>query len=171
METLLPGLLRWFEQKEDYFSVFAQQDTRLEGWFKGELLLFFEKQKQQEVISQYQCEVQPPHSSKRIDFKIDLQNQEYWLELKVLSISQAKTKRGLPFYFGEGKGLVKDFGKLENFTTLPHKWVLAFVYPLRNIEEWHSQTKQLPADWPRWHQVTERILTTECLLSLWQYQL
>jgi hypothetical protein len=171
METLLPDLQRWFQQKSDYFSVFAQQDTRLEGWFKGELLLFFEKQKQKEVVIKYQCEVQPPHSPERIDFKIDLQNQEHWLELKVLSIGRVKTKRGLPFYFGEDRGLVKDFKKLENFTTLPHKWVLAFVYPLRNIEEWHSQIKQLPADWPHWQQVTEHILPTECLLSLWQYQL
>jgi len=41
MEVLLPHISRWFLDKHEHFTAFAQADSRIEGWFKAELLVLF----------------------------------------------------------------------------------------------------------------------------------
>lgn len=165
MEILLPNLQSWFEQKREYFAVFTQHDSRVEGWFKGELLLFL---KQQEGVN-YQCEIHAPHSKKRVDFQIIFENQVHWVELKALTIGQAKGQRDLAFYFRDNdKGLIKDFRKLDRLVNLPHKWVLAFVYPTPAIQKWQNQIKNLPADLHHWQSVTAPQQSSHFFISLWK---
>jgi hypothetical protein len=43
MQALLPEIRAWFERKRKHLLAFAELDCRVEGWFRGELLLFFTK--------------------------------------------------------------------------------------------------------------------------------
>jgi len=43
MNRLLPYLQDWFLQKEEHFVAFANADSRLEGWFKAEMLVLLNR--------------------------------------------------------------------------------------------------------------------------------
>ena len=43
MEVLLPHISKWFLDKQEHFTAFAQADSRIEGWFKAELLVLFNR--------------------------------------------------------------------------------------------------------------------------------
>jgi len=58
METILEEIKKCFldKDKQKYFSVFAEADTRIEGWFKAELIFLLnelKKQKRVETSSWY----------------------------------------------------------------------------------------------------------------------
>ncbi|MCS7272552.1 MAG: hypothetical protein NZ550_00195, partial [Fimbriimonadales bacterium] len=151
MELLLPHIWDWFRQKQDYFEVFAAADSRLEGWFKAELLMLLTQLTKQGVIEGFEREanIPTPASGKRaqVDFRIFAHGQEHLCEMKALCISRAAgTPRSLQFYFrDDGLGLLKDFRKL-NALGHPSKWVLAFVYPAPQPIEWNHVVEALPND-------------------------
>ncbi|HRJ41777.1 MAG: hypothetical protein KJZ86_18365, partial [Caldilineaceae bacterium] len=43
MEILLSHISEWFLNKREHFAAFAQADSRIEGWFKAELLVLFNR--------------------------------------------------------------------------------------------------------------------------------
>ena len=80
MEEILQNIRDWFLAKEDYFRVFAQADTRLEGWFKAELIFLFNDLRAKKVIDRFVREPKfsGPTGRKQIDFTITL-NREFHL--------------------------------------------------------------------------------------------
>ncbi|MCX7925974.1 MAG: hypothetical protein N2554_09220 [Fimbriimonadales bacterium] len=86
MEPLFPHIWDWFRQKRDYFEVFAAADSRVEGWFKAELLMLITLLTKQGVIEGFEREanIPVPASSKRVqvDFRIFAHGQEHLCELK-----------------------------------------------------------------------------------------
>jgi hypothetical protein len=140
MEVLLPYISKWFVDRQEYFAAFAQADSRIEGWFKAELLVLFNRLVVDQVIEKFEREanILSPKDGKRkqVDFRLQIQGQEHLCELKALCISQAAgTPRNLHFYFRDDHiGLVKDFKKLDEIA-VPNKWVIAFVYPAPDSKE------------------------------------
>ena len=115
MQVLLPHISKWFLDKREHFTVFAQMDSRIEGWFKAELLVLFNRLLANEVIEKFDREanVLSPKDGrrKRVDFRLHIQGQDHACELKALCISQAAgSPRNLCFYFRDNHvGLIKDF--------------------------------------------------------------
>lgn len=136
METLTKYIKFWFLKKQNYFQSFARNDVRVEGWFKGELLVLFEELKKQGVIGDFSREVnvrnnqQNDQSRIQVDFKVKIDQTEHLCELKAMCISQAQnTPRNLAFYSRDDDvGIIKDFKKL-NLVGNPNSWVLGFIYP------------------------------------------
>jgi hypothetical protein len=54
MEVLLPHTSRWFLDKQEHFTAFAQADSRIEGWFKAELLVLFNRLVAEKVIENFE---------------------------------------------------------------------------------------------------------------------
>lgn len=159
MEVLINNISNWFLNKQEYFKVFAQVDSRIEGWFKAELLILFNRlvEDQKLEIFEREANVPSPKDGKRkqIDFRLHIQGQEHLCELKALCISQAAgTPRNLQFYFKDDHlGLIKDFKKLDEIAS-HRKWVIAFVYPTPDLKAWSKAVASLPSTLRHWRPIT-----------------
>lgn len=159
MDILFPLLSGWFLDKQEHIMAFVQADSRVEGWFKAELLVLFNRLVKSRAIEKFEREanVTSPKNGKRkqVDFRLYLQGQEHLCELKALCISQAAgTPRNLHFYFRDDHiGLIKDFKKLDEIG-YPNKWVVGFVYPAPNPKEWNNAVASLPVSLRHWKPIT-----------------
>lgn len=159
MEILLSHISEWFLNKREHFAAFAQADSRIEGWFKAELLVLFNRLVTSRVIQDFEREANLPspkdRKRKQVDFRLQIMGQEHLCELKALCISQAAgTPRNLRFYFrNDHVGLIKDFKKLDEIGN-SNKWVLAFVYPSPDSKEWGNVVASLPSTLRHWKPVT-----------------
>lgn len=175
MECLLPEIEQWFAAKSEHLSVFAGADCRLEGWFKGELLVLLSRLRSRGVISGFERELNLPLAAPgkrfQIDFKIQIGAEEHLCELKALCISQsAGTPRNLKFYFRDDHvGLIKDMRKLATLAA-PNKWLVAFVYPMPPTEAWAAAIGSVPAALAHCRPVNGPTNTTSGLfVSLWRF--
>jgi hypothetical protein len=158
LNVLLPIMRDWFGRKRPYVECFARWDTRVEGWFKGEMLMLLEKMKQRRVIGSLERErlVHTPEGRLQIDFVIGMDDSEHLCEVKVLCTSQAlRTPRNLRFYFREdGVGLIKDLRKLDSLES-ENCWAVAFVYPAPSTDRWREAIGWLPPDLSHWRCLTK----------------
>jgi hypothetical protein len=158
MEAIIQNIRDWFLSKKEHFEVFAEADTRLEGWFKGELIVLFNSLLQRGVIEKFEREpkIDTPAGRKQIDFIISLNGESHLCELKALCISQAAgTPRNLHFYFREDNvGVIKDFRKLESLSG-KNKWVIGFIYPNPKYEHWVKEISSLSDDLKHWKCITD----------------
>ncbi len=173
MEVLFPHISRWFLDKQEHFTVFAQADSRLEGWFKAELLVLFNRLVASQAIEKFEREakVSSPKDGRRrrVDFRLHIRGQEHLCELKALCIQAARTGRDLRFYFRDNDvGLIKDFKKLDEIGS-PNKWVVAFVYPAPDSKVWSNAAASLPSTVRHWRPVTNPIDFPNWLyIALWK---
>lgn len=172
MVRLLPAVSDWFAGKEGHLSVFAETDCRLEGWFKGELLVLFTTLRRTGLLTQFEREVNMPLPAGRaqVDFLLQVGDEVHLCEVKALCISRAAgTPRNLHFYFRDDHvGLLKDMRKLEPIAAA-NKWLLAFVYPSPERSDWQDAVGSLPSDLAHWKPVVSPSDERAGLfISLWQ---
>lgn len=174
MEVILESIRDWFLAKRDYFIAFAEADSRLEGWFKAELLLLFPKLIQRRLLDnfdrEYNVNVLP--GRKQIDFRLITRGEIHFCEVKAMCISQAAgTPRNLAFYLRDDHvGLIKDFKKLD---AIPDgiKWVLGFVYPNPGVTRWSEAVESLAVSLKHWRCLTNPEEYPEYLfISVWRSQ-
>ena len=155
METIIDNLREWFLPRKEYFDIFIKNDTRVESWIKAELLVLLSRLVTERVVDSFERE--PSFYDKQgnrmqIDFSVTINGIVHFLELKALCTSQSKgTPRNLSFYFRDNNvGLIKDFKKLDAIGAR-NKWILAFVYPRPDIENWRLFTSKIE----RWKCLTK----------------
>lgn len=172
MEKILQNVQDWFLSNKEYLEVFAQRDSRLEGWFKGELLLLLNRLKHDGIIEDFKQEVKCPNRSGRrsmVDLEISVSDGKYLCELKALSISQTDSKRNLNYYFKEDNaGIINDFKKLN---TIPNKnkYVIAFIYPNPGNELSIDKVLSLPRNLRHWQRITDQSNFPDFLfISVWR---
>ena len=176
IDSLLPHVDNWFLPKKDYFQAFATADSRIEGWLKGEMFVLLNTLSKQGVIASYEREFNIPTSKgpktrRQIDFRIHLQGQAHLCELKALCISQmAGTPRNLDFYFRDDEvGIVKDLKKLDDLPSREKKWVLGFVYPSPDPNEWSKTITSLSGVLDHWRCLTNpNQYQPHLFISLWR---
>jgi hypothetical protein len=148
MDKLLQEIRGHFDQFEknreaNYFSVFADNNAMLEGWFKGELLYLFTRKKL-DFKCEKQFDVPGGKRPRRVDFSIKINGEENMVETKVLMLAQDKKhpRSRLHFYFGKDY-IPKDIDKLTGLnskeTKNAKKWILAFIYPNPNRDELNDE--------------------------------
>lgn len=171
MDTLLSRISDWFLKKEDWLRIFARHDSRVEGWFKGEMLVCLEQLRNGEHIDEFEREFTVGakgwgvQGQLKIDFRIRRGGQDQLCELKAMCISQAYgTGRDLDFYFRpkENKGLTKDFLKLATLASGQPLWILSFLYPAPSRQDWDLALR-------KWEKVISpwRCLTTPASYPDW----
>jgi hypothetical protein len=157
MEAILESIRDWFLAKQDYFTAFAEADSRLEGWFKAELLLLFPKLVQNKLLDEFYREygVKTPSGQKKIDFCLVTREGINFCEVKAMCVSQAAgTPRNLAFYLRDDNvGLIQDFKKLDAIPS-GNKWVLGFVYPNPGKTQWSVVAEFLPVSLQHWQCTT-----------------
>lgn len=157
MEGFILHIKKWFTKKQEYFESFARNDTRVESWFKAEMLVLFEQCKSIGLIEGFKRELNISTENgrrKMVDFKVTSGGKDNLCELKAICISKKDTSRNLKFYFrNDDVGLIKDFKKLEVLKGY-NKWVFAFIYPKPQKPDWEYVIKSLSETNPMWHCVT-----------------
>jgi hypothetical protein len=179
MDRIIAHINDWFQSKKTHFTIFAEHDSRLEGWFKAELLVLLEDLKKQGIVTGFKREVKTYLQSKarrQVDFSLtfeeistnDVADVRQWCELKALCISRKNTNRGISFYFRDDKlGLPGDFRKLNELPQR-HKWVIAFIYPPPSQEEWDAVKKIIPEDLKEWRCLTNPVENEAVFVSVWK---
>ncbi len=171
MESILGNIKEWFLGREHVIRIFAEHDSRVEGWFKGEMLGCLDGLYRRHMVDEFEREFTVGEKGwgkmhqQKIDFRIRIQQEDYLCELKAMCISQTYgTGRNLDFYFRENSsvGLWKDFRKLEALNSATFPWILSFVYPAPSMEKWdqtlHKWGRSVadwrcitsPEDYPEW---------------------
>ena len=125
LQTMIGRLMCVLEQKEEQLRCFKELGVQVEGWFKGELLYFLEKEKKAGRISRFDREVTVAvdKGNKKVDFKIELgegsKSVEIWMELKHWLIGKQKgTSYNAGFYFEDKYvGLKADVEKLKQISS------------------------------------------------------
>lgn len=153
MEAVLESIKDWFLDRSDYFNAFIDADSRLEGWFKAELLLLLPKLVGKGLLERFEreCNISTPTGRKQIDFCLSIQGGTHYCELKAMCISQAAgTPRSLKFYFQDNHvGLIRDFKKVDGIPG-NNKWVLGFVYPNPGVTKWEYVIESVPDIYKHW---------------------
>jgi hypothetical protein len=173
MHVLLPYIRDWFLPKREHFLSFSSADSRIEGWFKAELLVLFNKlAKEGRLKYEREANIPSPKDGKRkqVDFRFEIEGENHLCELKALCISQAAgTPRNLHFYFRDDHvGLIKDFKKLDELSH-KNKWLLAFIYPSPDTSEWNKVVGSLPSTVKHWIATTKPQDFPEFVfISLWK---
>jgi hypothetical protein len=54
VHEIMPKVEQWFLARAEYFQVFAAADSRLESWFKAELLVLFNRLAKEGAIDSFE---------------------------------------------------------------------------------------------------------------------
>lgn len=174
MDSLLPILYDHFRQKEEHLRVFAEVDSRVEGWFKGEMIVLLSRLDREGKV-EFKREWKDTAlkgGRVQIDFRLRCAGEEHLCELKALCISERHTARGLKFYFRDNDiGILKDMRKLEKLSSYGHRWILAFVYPSPSSTDWERALATLPAEMANWRCITSpKDYPKFAYLALWKHK-
>ena len=118
------------ESKQEYLSLFSKLQIQIEGWFKGELMNYLDHHNI--VMSTENREVRINDNSRRkVDLKIEIDNEFYWIELKHILVGYQK-EQPLPlgFYFNKGtyiSGDIEKLGLIEQSDKRQHGYSLVFI--------------------------------------------
>ncbi len=124
------------EDKHEYLSLFSRLQIQIEGWFKGELMCHFERQKIALTNKDREVTVDSEKSNNKekkdkVDLKIELNNETYWIELKHILIGyQRGESYTLGFYFSEDTFVYSDIKKLHKIISSnpqQHGYSLVFL--------------------------------------------
>jgi len=134
----------------DQLKAFYRYQSQLEGWLKGELLWFLDREKTDGRLSNFEREVLLPrrHSKQRFDFKLAFRTGEVqktaWIELKHWLIGYQKDSHyNCQFYFGDPTsiGIKPDVEKLASVRSgNKYLWILMTQNPGEN--DWASGMKK-----------------------------
>ena len=127
--------------KKEYLQLFSKLQIQIEGWFRGELMNYFDGP-DHNMTTENREVLLNDEERKKADLKIEFDKTSYWLELKHLLVGyqkgnkkpedkQAGNNFSLNFYFYSGTYITNDIEKLENVSKssqeTAYKYVLAFV--------------------------------------------
>lgn len=172
MINIFDRIINYFSKKNDYIEIFSEQDVRIEGWFKGELLKLFISMENIKFEREFKI------AKKNIDFMIKKKNNNNTnlIEIKTLCISKTKTRRNLNFYFREKDqvGIFKDFIKLNKIKDDSKKYVIGFVYPFKKAnnlnDDLNNNLKKAKRIFPEWKLIKKEIKGS-LLILIWKRQI
>jgi hypothetical protein len=136
IDIQMSGLVKAFQlilnMRQDALQCFCDQGVQVEGWLKGEVLLWLTREKASGIIQEFDREVVPGVGRKKVDIRLTLASQggmaDVWLELKHYLIG---FQRGVPYeartYFSDSKyGIITDITKLATINTT-YRYILVLA--------------------------------------------
>lgn len=131
----------YLDSKKEQLKAFSKYEVQVEGWLKGELLTFLDKEVGG-IIVNFEKEVKIPNSTKRkkIDLRLTLsknENNDTWIELKHWHIGYQKgVKYNVSGYFTDPGNIIKDIEKLQKVNG--EKFLLVLSTPKPSSKEWND---------------------------------
>jgi len=148
-EDYVKGLVARFREgmdsKEELLKCFCRYGVQLEGWLKGELLCFLDREKEMGRLADFDREVSLGIGRKKVDFKVEILTNssllEAWIELKHWLIGyQRGTKYNAQFYFGDpssAAGIKPDVEKLNDISNST-KFLLILTTANPGTNDWSA---------------------------------
>lgn len=123
------------EKKQDYLILFSKLQIQIEGWFRGEVFNYLQGKTIQGTkinMTTENREAKISNDDKRkVDIKIKLNNEWYWIELKHILVGYQKDSPfPLSFYFYKDTYIYSDIKKLtsiDNTDKKQHLYSLVFI--------------------------------------------
>jgi hypothetical protein len=146
LRVLVSDFKKVLDDHEELLKCFCRKGVQLEGWLKGELLYFFEKEKKK-VILDFDREVTIP-IGRKVDFRITVGERtnfvDVWIEIKYWLIGYQKgSYYNANFYFGDSSsvGIRPDIEKLLEIQKDP-KFMLILAVANPGSDEWEEGVKK-----------------------------
>ena len=111
--------------KKEYLQLFSKLQIQIEGWFRGELMKYFDDNvheltnKNREVLlceditNKEKLSNEEDNKKQKVDLRLMLNGEDYWIELKHILVGyQIKTPISLGFYFSDKSYIANDIDKL-----------------------------------------------------------
>ncbi len=146
MSELTDRLRQHLESRSEQLRTFYKYESQLEGWMKGEILWFLDRETVNGRLANFDREVLMPQrkSRKRIDLRLIFYTVEgpatYWIEMKHWLIGYQKdTLYNCQFYFGDpSQGSIKsDVEKLVNLRN-GEKYLLILMTANPGMKDWED---------------------------------
>ena len=129
------------DYKYEYLQLFSNLEIQIEGWFRGELMCYFEAEKNIKLTTKNREVRISEESGKKVDFKIPIDKQCYWIELKHIIVGEQKSKDkdqserkkkptyNIDFYLRDynPSNIIIDIKKLAMIKDNWSKYVLCFI--------------------------------------------
>ena len=118
--------------KKEYLQLFSDLQIQIEGWFRGELMHYFKENRYDMTTENREERIpnQDPKKRKKADFKIKVNGEWCWIELKHILIGHQKSNNRFKIsdYFRSYNSfaVINDIDKLTNVKP-DSAYVLAFV--------------------------------------------
>ncbi len=131
LENLIIGFYNELTgKKHDYLCLFSKLQIQIEGWFRGEFMNFLENNGIKMTTENREVKISD-HDKRKVDIKIKLNNEWYWIELKHILVGYQKDMPyPLNFYFYKDTYIHSDIKKLlliDNTDTKQHRYSLIFI--------------------------------------------
>ena len=154
-----------------HMKMFHQHEVQVEGWLKGELLVYFHHLQDNKAIHRFEREVILDNQRKKIDIRLEIRNTNppdyYWIEIKHWLIGHQKGyKLNCNFYFTDptSVGILPDVNKLSGIKA-DNKYLVILTTNNPGAEEWiqginkfntkfgplHIDAINSPASFPQTH--------------------
>ena len=169
MEEIIQEIKEYFEKKQGYINLFINYNTRIEGWFLGELINFlYSKNIKINSVGKPIKEIKKEGKTRKPDLILKIDDKIIILELKAISIQDGGW-RNLETYFEKRKmnGLVKDFEKLSESNKYK-EYLIIFAYsntPIK-INEWEERVKRTEKKY-NIKEISKKQMNGNFLISLW----
>lgn len=139
---------------EDHMRLFDQYHVQVEGWFKGELMAFFESERASNRLSAFSPECPFGDGKKRVDYQLQLPDsttRTVWIELKHFQIGPVPNGQNwkASTYLGAGAsyGIHDDVDKL---THIPDgdKFLLVLATKNPGDDDWQEGLSEFSRKFP-----------------------
>ncbi len=129
--------------KQKYLSLFFDLQMQIERWFMGELIKHIDDKFFKMGIENREASL-PNDKRKKVDLKIELNGEVYWIELKHIFVGcQKGNKFDLKFYYYNGKrtsSIANDSDKLSNIPVrldhqIQNKFILVFLSANESLDK------------------------------------
>lgn len=135
MINLIERFKKHLQAREDALRSFCDRGVQVEGWFKGEMIAFLDKER-----VDFDPEVKFGSGRRKIDSRVTLASQPAHIEMKHWLIGKQKGKSyDARWYFQQGRkgpGIQADFEKLSAIEGEGERYILIAM-----------TAKPLPDDW------------------------
>ena len=133
-EDLVKNFNRYLiENKHEYLTLFSKLQIQIEGWFRGKLMHYLKEINYELTPDNREIKIpnQGPKERKKVDFKIKINDEWCWIELKHILIGYQKSKDNrfklLDYFRGYNSfSVTNDIKKLKKVNPDP-AYVLCFA--------------------------------------------
>ena len=110
------------KDKSKYLVLFSRLETQMERWFMGELMHYFEETENIELTTENR---EVSINGKKVDLKIPICGQDFWIELKHIFVGRQKEAPYKISSYVHGKNYIDD--DIQKIQQKENAYILSFV--------------------------------------------
>jgi len=128
--------------KSRYLELFSRLESQKEIWFVIELMHYFEQTQNIELTNENR---EASIEGKKVDLKIPINGQDFWIELKHIFVGKQKKDSYILSSYLHGKNYIEE--DIEKIQQKENAYVLSFISTnndlIRNRDDLEKQVNQI----------------------------